>query len=353
MNPILTSIVLAFILVSVYAAPVLETVPYTEYFQNTTGWYLRNATGDYFENLIKMSFVPEPRRRGTVGILTGCITSLCACIWTGVHVDIIPNASPIERQLYKTAWAFVAFIAPEFLVVFAFTQRREAKRLLQEWKLLQKNLTLRKSEEEGPVEMDMQLAYFIFMGGYVVRRSDGSIHTLTPKGFIFYAEAGHIASKHLDSNIVADKSNADTIGKILSCSQVLWIAIQSVARRASQLPVTLLETYTSIQVTCMIFMYLFWLSNPMDIQQPVAIPDVHQPQTCMIEELPHEEKFDLERALVQDPGEAEVGKFTKEQTIPNSVATWIATFSEVLHKGQKRSIAVVGRFIILASYAAA
>lgn len=71
---------------------------------------------------------------------------------------------------------------------------------------------------------------------------------------------------------VQDKGKAEVLGKTLVCLQALWMLVQCIVRKASGLPVTLLEIHVAMHVICAMGMYIFWFNKPQDVGEPLPIP---------------------------------------------------------------------------------
>lgn len=166
----------------------------------------------------------------------------------------------------------LAVLVPEGLLVCAFGQWREARRLEQAWR------------QKAPLGFEGQLgmdgAFFVVMGGFFVRTVEQpgeldkrELHTaiLTPTGFLRYLESGNILPTSFDKSAISDKGKASNIAKLLACSQALWLIVQSLARFISNMPITLLEIHVLIQVVCTSFIYWWWWYKPLDVEEPVEI----------------------------------------------------------------------------------
>ncbi|PSS31930.1 hypothetical protein PHLCEN_2v2311 [Hermanssonia centrifuga] len=77
-----------------------------------------------------VTWEPEPTRRGTFNILSTCITTLAFCVWSSVHIDVVDNKR--NAFLQKLLWLFVGLLAPEILLIMAYSQRRLASKLTTE-----------------------------------------------------------------------------------------------------------------------------------------------------------------------------------------------------------------------------
>jgi len=94
-------------------------------------------------------------------------------------------------------------------------------------------------------DVTMISAFFVVMEGFAFDVSDLSDDieylALTSRGCIDFAKAGLIIPNILENRNIADRSKADSLGKVLVCVQALWMVVNCVARKASGLPTTLVS----------------------------------------------------------------------------------------------------------------
>lgn len=120
---------------------------------------------------------------------------------------------------------------------------------------------------------NMVYGYYAMMGGFVVDVS--SLHdslsrlTISPKGVVFLAQHGHLL--HVREMAITDKSKADLLTKSFVCVQVTWQVVQTITRRATGLPITLLEVHIFVHVVGALVMYVLWWSKPLDVQDPTVV----------------------------------------------------------------------------------
>ena len=111
-------------------------------------------------------------------------------------------------------------------------------------------------------------------GGYAVNMSSvwaRSPAIFTPAGMIELAKAGLLPE--LSEEEVEDKSKASMVAKVFVCVQAGWFCIQSIARLANGLPLTLLEIHTLTHVACAFGMYFLWFKKPYDVGRPSICED--------------------------------------------------------------------------------
>lgn len=100
------------------------------------------------------------------------------------------------------------------------------------------------------------------MGGITTRNvteltdTSNPPQTLTPDAVIFFARYGVFFD--ISSEEIMDKSKANVVGKILICVQVIWFAIQVIARLTAGYPLALIEVHTVVHVLCALVMYILW-----------------------------------------------------------------------------------------------
>jgi len=163
---------------------------------------------------------PEPKQRGTVGILLPCLITLGLCVWTAVHLNI--NSQPTRGRLlvFKLTWLFLGMFAPEVVLWCAFDQFLEARAIRKVILGIQRD-RLHFSEPH----FSMRSAFFVLMGGYTVHPAPGEFHglpvTVTPYGFVILYAQGDINPEDLGTRLIEDKSKADGLAKLVVCIQAL------------------------------------------------------------------------------------------------------------------------------------
>ncbi|KAF8244073.1 hypothetical protein K440DRAFT_667276 [Wilcoxina mikolae CBS 423.85] len=215
---------------------------------------------------LEPSWTPEPKGRGTLGILFSCVITLALCVWTAIHLNVIPEPTKGRIFAYKLGWVLMGMFTPEIVLWCSLAQRSEAKVVRD------KLMEIRRRRWNLPV------AFFVVMGGYVVRPNgfEGHPVTLTPRGFVILYNKGFIKDEELDPSRITDKTKADGFAKLVVCVQAFWLVIQGAGRLASRLPLPLLELHTIMHVLCAVPMYWFWWDKPMDVRFPIIL-DLEQP----------------------------------------------------------------------------
>ena len=77
-------------------------------------------------------WMPEPKQRGTFGIISLCFSTLIVCTWNNPHLNIpTKRYSAIRRLIIQVSWTLVAFCAPELLLFLAINELVNASTLLK------------------------------------------------------------------------------------------------------------------------------------------------------------------------------------------------------------------------------
>ena len=231
------------------------------------------------------AYVPDPPGRGTIQLLTTCLVTLLLCVWTAIHLNILPKTKRTRwgRFKAKLKWAALALFAPEIVVWRAYSQLKTARYLRK-----QRNALFDKYDLPKRREWSLPVAFYASMGGLEITidkneeipaeilkinpdfKSDVEKYcVLTPYGVEILALVGLLPD--FDDTYIADKTKADSLAKLLVCIQAVWMLVQTIVRKAYGLPVTLLELNTLCHVGCAVLMYAIWWFKPKDVNEPQVI----------------------------------------------------------------------------------
>lgn len=220
---------------------------------------------------IDISYEKDPPGRGTITILWSCVFTFALCTWTSVHPNILPPGSTsIGRLKYKLLWMSFAMLFPHGIMLCAFGQWREAKRLHKFW-LERFEINVKNQYDH----MGIEGGFFLLMGGFTLPKGegeeDGYIPVLTPYGFVTYVQAGMIDQSSFDRRFINDKGKASSVAKLVTLVQAGWLIFQCITRVVAGLPITLLEIHVANQVFCAAVSYFFWWHKPLDVNEPMEI----------------------------------------------------------------------------------
>lgn len=268
-------------------------------------------------------WVPDPGTRGTWSLLYSCLFTLGLCVWSAIHLNIPPRGElPVKQFLRKTKWVFIAIFAPELVLFSAWQQLYTANEFCKEANMIHpgrvnnptndrgqsdgshtrhasrpQNPTVpcagqsasgKQTNEEKKPDRDVEqgrstpiapfsltLGFYVVMGGFTVDVSDMydtvDTLTLTPEGVLYFLRRGWMTGSEISTRAIRDKSKADYLGKGLVVLQVTWMCLQSISRKASGLPLSVLEIHTLVHSFCALLMFLMWWNKPLDIRDATVL----------------------------------------------------------------------------------
>lgn len=219
-------------------------------------------------------WVETPETRGTLNIISVCASTIFACVYVSVHVDI-PNetktggkvwqyiAQPVLRKLY---WLLFNIFAPELMVLVALCERWSAG----------SGVAFMRSR--GAANWTMRLAFFADMGGFKLPaergHKDGRVFN---SGLEFYEWFVLLKDRPQDLNFkeieldIRDRSKRNGVLKVFTCLQATWLLIETVVRFAQHQPVSELEVTTCSYIVCALVTYGCWLSKPYGVERRITL----------------------------------------------------------------------------------
>ena len=124
-------------------------------------------------------------------------------------------------------------------------------------------------------------AFFAAMGGFKLDGHDdeGQCYLpawqgealITPQGITFLLKHAPHLIPDISAEEIKDRSKADGLSKALLVWQVLWFCINSGARLAQGLPLSLLEVSTIAHGVSTLITYCFWWEKPLNVREPILI----------------------------------------------------------------------------------
>ncbi|THW34039.1 hypothetical protein D6D21_09758 [Aureobasidium pullulans] len=251
---------------------------------------------------------PEPRGRGTFGLLSSCITTLVLCVYTAVHLNIPEHGK--ERQQY---FRKIGPACPRNRCLNAWEQYRTASRITQvvhkayppaltsPWyrnfwasckRAPRRWFSTGVDTEEcldsqiplGSLNTDTSAychpwtlthGFYAAMGGFVIRSEDigygTGVFVLSERGIHFLAETMPESIPNIPESEILDKSKASTLAKTIVCLQALWFCIQCIARLSQGASISFLELNVLGHCLCAFATYAIWWKKPTDVSQPTSL----------------------------------------------------------------------------------
>ena len=258
---------------------------------------------------------PEPNTRGTWSILSSCILTIALCAWTALHLNIPEHRKANKQKYRKLKWFIVGVVAPEVVAFIAWRQRRAALQIAKDvpngyrgptpswirrvlvalglaspWSSNGMDDTREAMQHHErhllPPRWTLAHGFYVVMGGFAFNVDSYAVRpyipdkrtraVITPAGFRFLQRVSPQTISFVEAADIKDKSKADGLKKLFVCMQALWFCVDSLARLAQQLPITLLELNAVAHGLCALLIYWMWWDKPLDIDEPTLIehPDM-------------------------------------------------------------------------------
>ncbi|KAK6532648.1 hypothetical protein TWF281_006829 [Arthrobotrys megalospora] len=242
-----------------------------------------------------VGWTSDPDGRGTMGLIWGCILTLALCVWSALHLNIPPkHDQPSTYWLRVIRWVLLGVLAPELVLWAAWRQWSSARILTSEINriLEEEGKEAERREKESGIKRRESFphrrrhkwtnlhSFYVTMGGFVFDVDESTEEemtfiphhtrmTLSPEACTLIAKCGHLPD--IDPDDIKDKSKADSLAKVLVILQAGWFLIQTLARLAQQLPISLLEVNTMGHVLCALVIYILWWSKPREVGEPTVL----------------------------------------------------------------------------------
>lgn len=229
------------------------------------------------DNLIH-GWVSTDCGRGTSDILWSCLATIFLCVWTAMHLPVpyYRGQQPLSmrQKIVRSGIgpAVISIIAPEFLAYTAFCE------LIKSW--LGREVIRRLTQ----VDWTLTHNFFLDMGGICLRSPSGRYLQIGSEDVVIALEPSHSHSKQtkdppawvleltkLTEDEVKDVAKSDTLSKLITCGQALWLVTQVVSRVCQHQAVTLLEVSTCAYVSCALLSYAAWWKKPQGCTSPIMI----------------------------------------------------------------------------------
>jgi hypothetical protein len=221
----------------------------------------------------RTGFSPGGLDRSSFDILYSCFGTLFFCTWTVVNLNLpAKNERMGIPLLRKLKWMVITSIASEITTCLALGQFLAARSLLRNMKGAHAR-SLERPLDAPAKEITLSECFYIAMGGYWLQYHDGNDQRelgllVSPRVAValehyrfFFPESG--------TDSITEKDHRDQLGIGLTTLQIMWLVIQSISRRESDLPISQLELATIAIVFAAIMNYTIWWSKPQDPERVV------------------------------------------------------------------------------------
>ncbi|KAK4163011.1 hypothetical protein QBC43DRAFT_355375 [Cladorrhinum sp. PSN259] len=272
------------------------------------------------EQASKVGWENGARRRGTLGLLYQCLTTIAVCTWTVLHLNVLALANSTQtRTLRQAKWMVVNILFPEFLFAKAICDLRLAlHHLFSLAELVQQrpDAFRWKSVTDADNDIDLEMlegdestnlsetriwtlihSYYANMGGIqapgreilAVERSGRRLRWETRSENVEVVRGDDFLPTHgtsdadeyfnlpplkqldLSHRDIEDKSKFDWFAKTVAICQITWLVLYITTRRSTGLPVTQLEIATLSFYVLALCTYAVNWGKPRDIMIPTVL----------------------------------------------------------------------------------
>ncbi|RAH44994.1 uncharacterized protein BO95DRAFT_482862 [Aspergillus brunneoviolaceus CBS 621.78] len=256
------------------------------------------STSTHYPELV--GWIPENSGRGTLSLLTSCLTTLFLCTWVVIHPRV--HASMRHSFFHKVALFLKTLIAPEFIAVEGLQEWAQCRRMRRDF------MILTSPEIKDPQHNNKQAQPFTLLHAFYISmlalryRTPLGDRVLWPNQYVWLLQQGLIEWKDhtrwgLAVTDIEDKSKADAVAKLIALAQVLWFVAQCILRAVHGLPLAQLEAMTLGYIPLIAVTYFFWWHKPKDIRSPTVVElpvAMTSEQRAVFECLAVSHKFDNE-----------------------------------------------------------
>ncbi|KAG1731261.1 hypothetical protein EDB19DRAFT_1912560 [Suillus lakei] len=249
-------------------------------------------------------------------IISSCVLTLFACIYSAIHPNIPSSKDSALRILRRRLGIMLmALIAPELIVTWAMRQWISARQVTKQFKESgyfnvpqpQEQSQNHRSIEATPEQYvedytwTQTHSFFVLMGGFMLYDADRKpYHTLQPDQLLKLIGAGCIDAPTITENQIRDRSKGNVISKGLIILQVAWFVLQLITRAIHHLETTQLEAGTLAFAVLNFLTYAVWWNKPLDVQcpHPVYWKSTESKPGDHIDDVPQANPFGIFEALI-------------------------------------------------------
>ncbi|KAI0096634.1 hypothetical protein GGR51DRAFT_543090 [Nemania sp. FL0031] len=218
----------------------------------------------------RRGWVSSPDTRGTIDIIWPCLTTISLVLWTMLHLNI-PAPSDTARHLAfrKLRWLLFSLLAPELVMMFAFSQFASAQQSVGDMRSL------------NQTQWTLAHGFYADSGGFQLHLPGYKPFPITAKQVAYLTQQGHIDIPTITKREISDKSKANGETKVLTFIQSGWLITKLFARAVYGLEITPYELATVAILICSFTTLALWWHKPLDVRSPTSICSKHDIKTII------------------------------------------------------------------------
>ena len=208
-----------------------------------------------------VGWVSGPNTRGTMDIIWSSLLTVFLCTWTAVCLNL-PNPKDSQFQIIcrRVKWMFWAIISPELVLSVAIGQYASARRSVKRFRKL--GMNDRWSVRHG---------FYADMGGMLLHPRDSTPFLVNSRQLAYLVEKRYLEYPKITQSEIWDKSKTDTLSRLLSLVQAIWMMIELFGRFILKLPTTTLELSAGAIVICTFGTFFCWMQKPSDVHTSIVL----------------------------------------------------------------------------------
>ncbi|KGO43641.1 hypothetical protein PEXP_095430 [Penicillium expansum] len=216
----------------------------------------------------------DDNSRSTWTIVWTCFSTILACTWTVLRVDVPPRSwSASQRNAVKIFLWLLTVLCPEVIAWGTVVEMFAARSTAASCNSAQALVDEPKGEAQGQLVHSWSIpqGYCVKMGGLALQTQDHWLYTVTPRNILVFIRAGMITCSDFRDEDIQDRAKVDALGIVFTVLQSLWAMCNIVTRAAYSLSISPLELGTVAYVACGICLYGFWWNKPKDMATTINI----------------------------------------------------------------------------------
>jgi len=281
-----------------------------------------NHTEDGF-----IGWVTGSNDRGTLDIIWSSTLAIFLCTWTAICLNLPhPEDTKFDMFCRRAKWMFWAIVGPELVLSVAIGQYACARRSVKRFQRHQMRKKTAQSEEQSssrgstsdeelstrgqavpdsggephaservplsqnqlgaegtspnqgkksdkkpPATWTLRHGFFADMGGMLLKPRNSTPFVINSRQLAYLVEKGYLDRPDITADEIWDKSKADTLARIVTLLQAVWVMIQLLGRAVLRLPTSTLELSTGAIVFCTFGTFICWLDKPSDVHRGIVL----------------------------------------------------------------------------------
>lgn len=167
----------------------------------------------------------DDNSRSTWTIVWTCFSTILACTWTVLRVDVPPRSwNGVQRNAVKIFLWLLTVLCPEVIAWGTVVGMFAARSIATSCNSAQSLVNEPKDESKDsrcPLGVSLK-GYCVKMGGLALQTQDDWVYTVTPRNILVFIRAGMITCSSFHDEDIQDRAKVDALGMVFTVLQSLW-----------------------------------------------------------------------------------------------------------------------------------